>query len=39
MAKRYKMNKRKSKRQFRKSVATTHKKNFKAMPMRGGYRL
>lgn len=37
--KRYKMNKRKSKRQFARTASMTHSANFRAMPMRGGIRL
>jgi len=39
MAYRKKMKKSKSKRLFRKTAQRTHKKNNRAMVMRGGYRL
>lgn len=38
MAKRYKMSRGKSKRQFV-AKAHTHKKNLQAQPMRGGFRI
>ena len=37
--KRRRMSRRKSKRVFRRSAARTHKKNLRASPMRGGFRL
>lgn len=37
--KRYKMNKKSSKRKFRNSSNKTHKMNIKVRPMRGGTRL
>lgn len=37
--KRYKLNKNKSKRDFSRTAATTHKKNTRDNPMRGGIRL
>lgn len=39
MAKRYKMNKKKSKRSFTKAAMKTHKKNRTVRVMRGGYRI
>ncbi len=39
MAYRRKMNRRKSKRYFSKTASRSHKKNFRAGPMRGGIRL
>ena len=39
MKKRFKMSKRASKSYFRKSADLTHKKNYKARPMRGGIQL
>lgn len=40
MAKRFKMNRRKSKRSFTRGATGTHKRNFmQARPMRGGIRL
>lgn len=37
--KRHKMSKRGSKRHFTKNAMRIHKKNLRATPMRGGYRL
>ncbi len=39
MAYRKKMSRRRSKRDFREHGSKTHKKNFRASPMRGGFRL
>lgn len=39
MAKRYKMNKGKSKRLFTRTASGTHSKNLQGAPMRGGIRL
>lgn len=39
MAKRYKMSRKKSRKQFSRSAGHTHKKNLMAAPMRGGIRL
>lgn len=38
MAKRFKMSKKNSQRKFKKNLGT-HKKNLRAIPMRGGFRL
>lgn len=38
MAKRFKMTKKTSNKKFKKNLGT-HKKNLKAVPMRGGFRL
>lgn len=37
--KRFKVNKRRSARKFRKNISHTKSANVKAMPMRGGWRL
>lgn len=37
--KRHKINRRASKRIFKRSAAKTHIKNLRATPMRGGYRI
>ena len=39
MRKRKKLSKKKSRRLFSKTAAKTHRKNVRAMPMRGGFRL
>lgn len=39
MAKRYKMDRRKSRRSFSRGAARTHRKNMLGNPMRGGIRL
>lgn len=39
MAKRFKLSKGASRRQFRRGASRTHKKNIAAAPMRGGIRL
>lgn len=38
MAKRFKMSKKNSRKKFRRGL-TVHKKNLRAIPMRGGFRL
>lgn len=39
MAKRYKMNRKKSRRSFTRGATKTHRKNSQGRPMRGGIRL
>lgn len=37
--KRHKMSRRHSKKLFRRTASRTHKKNLRAVPMRGGFRI
>lgn len=37
--KRFKVNKKRANKRFNKTANRTHKKNMKAVPMRGGFRL
>lgn len=39
MAKRHKLSRKGSKKMFSKHASTTHKKNLRAVPLRGGFRI